>query len=78
MTHQTTGMADPSPNTRRPVWLMSKPPNEVLVEAEDADGQVHRVSAFWGRDGYRPHWRSEDGNTHYDPSYFGRWRRIHG
>jgi len=55
-------------------WQAGKPPHKQIVEVEDEDGAIIRVRAIWGGDGYRPHWRSEDDNTHWDVSAFTRWR----
>lgn len=57
-------------------WQYTKPSNEKLVEVEDENGTIIRVLAFWGRDGYLPHWRSEDNNIHYHPSAFKKWRNL--
>ena len=58
-------------------WQTGKPPNEVVVEGECPDTKtILRVKAFYGRDGYRPHWRSEDEGTYYSPHYFSRWRPL--
>lgn len=52
-------------------WLIQNPPNEELVEAvNEYTGEIQRVMAFYGRDGYRPHWRSEDNNIHYPVAMF--------
>lgn len=56
-------------------WTIAKPPNETLVEVE-YEGQIIRVMAFFGRDGYRPHWRSEDETKTWHPSQFKSWRPI--
>lgn len=57
-------------------WQTKSPPNEVLVEAiNEKTGEIQRVTAFWGRDGYRPHWRGENG-IHYSVAYFIQWRYI--
>lgn len=56
-------------------WQYTAPPNETLVEIE-LDGQIIQAKAFYGRDGYRPHWRSADGNTCWDVSTFTRGRPI--
>lgn len=58
-------------------WQTTKPPNEEIVEVQDG-GRIIRVMAFYGRDGYRPHWRSEDGNTFWEPAAFTKWRPVHG
>jgi len=55
-------------------WQNEKPPNEVWVEVWDGE-QVITAMAFYGRDGYRPHWQLPDGSC-CDPSRFGRWRPI--
>lgn len=54
-------------------WITDKPPNEEWVEVIDGD-QILVVMAFYGRDGYRPHWIGKDGSC-YDPESFTRWRR---
>ncbi len=56
-------------------WKTSKPPNDTLVEVEH-QGQVIRVKAFFGREGYHPSWQSEDGASSWHPSCFTRWREI--
>lgn len=56
-------------------WNTGKPPNEKLVEV-DLDGKIIRVKAFFGRDGYLPHWRSEDETKMWHPSTFSEWREI--
>ena len=57
-------------------WQTGKPPNEVDVEVEDEDGEILVAHAFYGRDGYLPHWESADGSTLWSPSAFTRWRPI--
>ena len=57
-------------------WTIAKPPYETRVEVEH-EGQVIRVKAFFGRDGYRPHWRSEDETKTWPQSKFAAWRPIH-
>ena len=56
-------------------WQYGPPPNEKLVEVEH-EGKYIRVKAFYGRDGYRPHWLSELGGTSWSVDYFKRWRHI--
>lgn len=56
-------------------WQKGRPPNEQIVEVEWEDAIV-RVEAFYGRDGYRPHWRSVDGGVVWEPSAFKRWRVV--
>lgn len=56
-------------------WQTAAPPNETLVEVEDGDNII-QVMAFYGRDGYRPHWTTEDGGTTWDVTAFKRWRDI--
>jgi hypothetical protein len=51
-----------------------KPPNETWVEVKDGE-KVVEAMAYYGRDGYRPHWRLRDG-TCCHPSRFSRWREI--
>jgi hypothetical protein len=58
------------------IWNTGEPPNETLVEAENQDGEILRVMAWFGREGEFPHWRSEDGNTKYPCFYFKKWRPI--
>jgi len=55
-------------------WQTGKPPNEVPVEVEDENGEIIVVKAFYGRDGYRPHWRALDDSVHWAPSAFRKWR----
>lgn len=55
-------------------WQTGKPPNELPVEVE-FDGSIIEVTAFYGRDGSRPHWKSCDGPTrHWGVAAFNRWR----
>ena len=56
-------------------WNTGRPPNEKLVEVEDGD-KIIQVMAFFGRDGYRPHWTNEDRTKSWDVSAFRRWRPI--
>ena len=56
-------------------WKTTNPPNEVLVEVE-LDGEVIEVMAFYGRDGYRPHWRTENGDRQWSADTFQRWRYL--
>ena len=56
-------------------WQNGRPPSGRIVEV-DKEGQIVRVRAIWGRDGLRPHWESEDGDTLYSPSAFSRWREV--
>ena len=58
-------------------WQTSKPPNEQVVEVED-EGRIIRVRAIWGRDGYVPHWESEDRDTLWSVPTFTRWRMPQG
>ena len=55
-------------------WRNDKPPNERWVQVKD-DNQVIEAMAFYGRDGYRPHWRLRDESCCH-PSRFSRWREI--
>jgi hypothetical protein len=55
-------------------WRNDRPPNEVWVEVKDGE-HVIEAMAFFGRDGYRPHWRLRDESCHH-PSRFNRWREI--
>jgi hypothetical protein len=54
-------------------WNYGKPPNETWVEVEDEDGTILIVQAFYGRDGYLPHWKGPDGSV-WEVSAFSRWR----
>lgn len=54
-------------------WQFGKPPNEVVVEVE-YEGQIIEVMAFFGRDGYRPHWTDVDRNKSWSVNTFNRWR----
>lgn len=71
-----------SPSSRRfkanqEPWQTGQPPNEVLVEVPDPETKrIILVKAFYGRDGYLPHWQSEDGNTVWPPGAFRRWRHT--
>ena len=56
-------------------WNRGKPPPDELVEVRDG-ARVIRVRARWGRDGMRPHWESQDGNTLWPPEAFREWRKI--
>lgn len=56
-------------------WQTGKPPNETPVEVE-WKCDVITVEAFYGRDGYRPHWRTKDVGTCWDVSAFKRWRLV--
>tara|TARA_R110000868_G_scaffold14070_5_gene65617 strand:- start:1467 stop:1655 length:189 start_codon:yes stop_codon:yes gene_type:complete len=56
-------------------WNTSKPPNEILVEVE-YDDKIIKVKAFYGRDGYRPHWQNEDESISWSVNAFKRWREI--
>ena len=56
-------------------WKMSRPPNEEIVEVEK-DGEIIRVMAFYGRDGYLPHWRTENDDCEWSMNAFKRWRRV--
>jgi hypothetical protein len=56
-------------------WNTGIPPNETLVEVEDGD-KIIQVMAFYGRDGYRPHWTNEDHTKSWDMWAFRRWRPI--
>lgn len=56
-------------------WQTAKPPNEELVEVE-YEGKVIQVMAYWGRDGSRPHWRTEDGGRCWPVEAFTQWRKI--
>jgi hypothetical protein len=50
----------------------SKPPNEIWVEVLDKS-EVVEAMAFYGRDGYLPHWQLRNG-TSCHPSRFNKWR----
>lgn len=57
-------------------WKYGKPPHLVPVEVE-IDGKIIIATAVWGGDGYKPHWRTQDGAV-CAPSTFRRWRlQIH-
>ena len=56
-------------------WVSnSPPPNEEWVDVLSEDGVIIRAMAFYGRDGWRPHWRTEDG-TSYSCDTFNIWRK---
>jgi len=56
-------------------WRTDEPPNEVVVEVKDGRKLI-RAMAFYGRDGYRPHWRTPGGDTQWEPAAFKKWRPI--
>lgn len=56
--------------------LNSAPPNEVVVEVLFCDDTIGRLKAVYGRDGCRPHWRSEDENSVYTVDVVKAWRPI--
>lgn len=56
-------------------WQTGRPPNEELVEVEWAGGIIE-VMAFFGRDGYRPHWKTADGEQTWSVDSFSRWRTL--
>jgi uncharacterized membrane protein len=61
----------------REPWQTGKPPNEVIVEVEHPEtGKILLVRAMWGRDGYLPHWESQDRSTVWAPNAFRRWRHT--
>lgn len=51
-----------------------KPPNETWVQVKDGDSVIEAM-AFFGRDGYRPHWQLRDG-TCCAPHRFNCWREL--
>ena len=55
-------------------WRNDKPPNETWVQVMDGENVIEAM-AFFGRDGYRPHWRLRDESC-CPPSRFSRWREI--
>jgi hypothetical protein len=55
-------------------WRRDKPPNETWVEVRDGDTPIEAM-AFFGRDGYLPHWRLRDESA-FHPSRFTEWREI--
>ena len=55
-------------------WRNDKPPNETWVQVMDGENVIEAM-AFFGRDGYRPHWRLRDESCCH-PSRFSRWREI--
>jgi len=55
-------------------WYTCKPPNQIPVEVE-LKGEIVVVEAFYGRDGYKPHWRHIDGRC-WNVLAFSRWRHI--
>lgn len=57
------------------LWINGEaPPNEEWVEVQSGNGTTTVAMAFYGRDGWRPHWRTVDGGSHH-PSRFNAWRR---
>ena len=55
-------------------WNTGQPPNEKFVIVE-LNGKEMEVQAFYGRDGYRPHWKNRKGDC-YAVSTFKRWKPI--
>ena len=55
--------------------MMKPPPNEKLVEVEE-NGERIQVMAFYGRDGYRPHWTNADRSKIWPVDRFQRWWEI--
>lgn len=67
-----TLMSNAAPRGPQP-WQSLPPPNEVIVEVE-LEGQVIEVMAYYGREGYRPHWRTANGSRFWGPEAFTLWR----
>lgn len=56
-------------------WVIDRrPPNEIWVEVKDGD-KIIEAMAFYGRDGYLPHWQTRDGSC-YEQRAFREWRCI--
>lgn len=70
--NETEGRA-PVERIVRP-WRSDRPPNETWVQVMSGD-EIIEAMAFYGRDGYRPHWRLRD-DTQCHPARFRRWREI--
>ena len=66
-------MGDIKAPTEMP-WRTDRPPNETWVEVRDGE-TILEAKAFYGRDGYSPHWHLRDGGTvsHYA---FSEWRAL--
>jgi hypothetical protein len=64
--------AQAQPNCGAPLWRSDRPPNEEWVEVKDGETIVEAM-AFYGRDGWQPHWRTKDGKQ-YLPTHFREWR----
>lgn len=56
-------------------WQTGTPPNEQLVEVKDGR-RIRKVMAFYGRDGYLPHWRTADGGERWSVNAFTEWRPL--
>ena len=56
-------------------WQNTIPPNEQIVEVE-LDGNILKVIAFFGRDGYLPHWQTPDGRQSWPANKFDKWRPV--
>jgi len=52
----------------------AKPPNEVWVEVMSGNTAIEAM-AFFGRDGWRPHWQLRDGSS-CSPGVFTTWRHL--
>ena len=55
-------------------WRHDPPPNEKFVEVMH-EGKPHQVMAFYGRDGYRPHWKDAAGCC-WSVDAFTEWREL--
>ena len=58
-------------------WNLSRPPNDVWIEAESPNGLTYTAKAVYGGDGVRAHWEFQDG-TCLEPDTFSKWRHIQG
>lgn len=72
--HDTREQIADSQFDPEPQWRSDKPPNETWVQVMDGENIVEAM-AFFGRDGYRPHWRLRN-ESFCHPSRFTRWREI--
>jgi len=55
-------------------WRTDRPPNETWVEVRDGE-TILEARAFYGRDGWRPHWQLRDGGS-VNTSAFSEWRAL--
>ena len=64
------------PSLVPPMFYDSKPPNETWVRVLDvSNDRLVEAMAFYGRDGYAPHWQLRDGSC-CPPHKFKSWTYL--